>query len=120
MGGWSLSHWAVVLIIALIVFGPKKLPELAQSLGKALREFKKAQSEMAESFHRELHGHDDSWDQVPAAPVAVAEPLADPSPAPPEAGEADAPYGGELRPAAPPAPATPPPPGAGSETTSRG
>ena len=47
MGGLSPVHWLLVLVVALVIFGPKKLPELAQSLGKALREFKKAQSEMA-------------------------------------------------------------------------
>ena len=44
----------VILVIALIVFGPKKLPELAKSLGKAMREFKKASEEMRETFEEEV------------------------------------------------------------------
>lgn len=39
------DHWALVallLLVALVIFGPKRLPELGQSLGRALKEFKKA------------------------------------------------------------------------------
>ncbi len=38
---FSPLHLLVVLVIALLVFGPGKLPELGSSLGKAIREFKK-------------------------------------------------------------------------------
>jgi len=40
----------VILVIALIVFGPKKLPELAKTIGKALGEIKKTTDEMKESI----------------------------------------------------------------------
>jgi sec-independent protein translocase protein TatA len=39
------DHWVyivIVLLVALVVFGPKRLPELGQSLGKALNEFRRA------------------------------------------------------------------------------
>jgi sec-independent protein translocase protein TatA len=49
----------VVLIIALIVFGPKKLPELGKSLGKGINEFK---------------GSIASHDEAPTPPAAVVEP----------------------------------------------
>ena len=41
MGEFSLVHWLVVLGVIMILFGPKKLPELARSLGESIREFKK-------------------------------------------------------------------------------
>lgn len=37
-------EWLLIFVVALILFGPKKLPELGRSLGKSLREFKKATS----------------------------------------------------------------------------
>lgn len=42
MGEFSLTHILVVLIIFLIFFGPKRLPQLGQSLGEAIRGFKEA------------------------------------------------------------------------------
>lgn len=41
----------VIFIIALIVFGPKKLPEIGRSIGKGMREFKKASREIVDSFN---------------------------------------------------------------------
>jgi len=53
---------AIVLIIALVVFGPKRLPELGKSLGKGIQEFKGT-----------IGGDkSDSTEAVEAAPVAVA------------------------------------------------
>jgi TatA/E family protein of Tat protein translocase len=43
----------IILAIALIIFGPNKLPELAKAFGKAMREFKKATEEVKESFEAE-------------------------------------------------------------------
>jgi TatA/E family protein of Tat protein translocase len=43
----------IILAIALIIFGPNKLPELAKAFGRAMREFKKATEEVKESFEAE-------------------------------------------------------------------
>jgi TatA/E family protein of Tat protein translocase len=43
----------IIVAIALIVFGPNKLPELAKAFGRAMREFKKATEEVKESFEAE-------------------------------------------------------------------
>lgn len=50
MFGIGMPEMILILAIALIVLGPKKLPDLAKSLGRALREFKKATSELKESI----------------------------------------------------------------------
>jgi len=49
----GLPEMLIILAIALIVFGPNKLPELARAFGKAMREFRKATEEVKESFREE-------------------------------------------------------------------
>ena len=49
----GLPELLIIVAIALIVFGPNKLPELAKAFGKAMREFKKATEEVKESFAAE-------------------------------------------------------------------
>ena len=49
----------IIVAIALIVFGPNKLPELAKAFGRAMREFKKATEEVKESFEAETKGLDE-------------------------------------------------------------
>lgn len=42
-GGWEI---VIILLIVLIIFGPTKLPQMGQAMGKAIREFKKAGKEL--------------------------------------------------------------------------
>ena len=44
----------LILVVALIVMGPKKLPEMAKSLGKGLREFRKAADDLKEGVEKDL------------------------------------------------------------------
>lgn len=46
MLGLGIPELLVILVIALLIFGPKRLPEVGQNLGKALREFKKSTEEI--------------------------------------------------------------------------
>lgn len=41
MGGMSLFHWIIILVIVMLVMGPSRLPHLGKSLGEAIRGFKK-------------------------------------------------------------------------------
>ena len=50
MFGIGMQEMVMILAIALIVIGPKKLPDLARALGKAMGEFKKATSDLKESL----------------------------------------------------------------------
>jgi sec-independent protein translocase protein TatA len=88
------QHWYVLIIlavIALIIFGPKRLPELGESLGKAIKEFRKATTEMGDSLREEVHKPDSATGTTYPAPVEPAAPpsVATPPPAaaapPPEA-----------------------------------
>ena len=50
MFGIGMPEFILIAVVALIVFGPKKLPELAKSMGRAMREFRKATSELKETM----------------------------------------------------------------------
>ena len=50
MFGIGMPEMLLILAIALIVIGPKKLPDLAKSLGRAMREFKRATSDLKETL----------------------------------------------------------------------
>ena len=41
MGSMSISHWLIVLAIIVLLFGAKKIPELAKGIGKGIKSFKK-------------------------------------------------------------------------------
>jgi sec-independent protein translocase protein TatA len=54
MGPVGLPEIAVIFVIALVLFGPKKLPELGRMLGTAISHFRHVRSEMTATFDREL------------------------------------------------------------------
>ncbi len=54
MGPLGVPEMIFIFLLALVLFGPKKLPELGRTLGKALTEFRRAQSDLKSSFDREL------------------------------------------------------------------
>jgi TatA/E family protein of Tat protein translocase len=58
MFGIGMSELIIILIIALILFGPKKLPELAGALGRAVGEFKKAINETRSTFETQIPAPD--------------------------------------------------------------
>jgi TatA/E family protein of Tat protein translocase len=53
-GNIGLPEMVVIMAIALLVFGPKKLPEIGRSIGKALREFKKSTEEIKDKFEEQI------------------------------------------------------------------
>ena len=54
MGSLGVPEMMVIFILALVLFGPKKLPEIGRTLGKAITEFKKASTELKSTFEREM------------------------------------------------------------------
>jgi TatA/E family protein of Tat protein translocase len=74
-----------ILVIALIVFGPRKLPEMGKSLGKMMAEFRKASADFKRTVEDEVEAEKYTQTSLPAAAVVVPEdgmPVAplDPSP----------------------------------------
>lgn len=76
MGSIGTTEILLILVIALLIFGPKKLPDLGRSLGKAIREVRKASSDLKETLEREV-------DEVKRAESIPSPP---PPPDPPEGG----------------------------------
>src|SRR5438132_5954019 len=54
MGTVGVQEMIVIFVIALVLFGPKKLPELGRTIGKAITEFRRASNELKATFEREM------------------------------------------------------------------
>ena len=57
-GPIGMPELIIIFIIALIVFGPRKLPELGKSLGKSLAEFKRASNDLRSTLEEEIRLED--------------------------------------------------------------
>jgi TatA/E family protein of Tat protein translocase len=54
MGSLGWQEILIIFVLALIIFGPKKLPDLGKSLGKGLAEFKRASNELKQTWEEEV------------------------------------------------------------------
>ena len=54
MGPVGWQEMVIIFIVALVLFGPRKLPELGRTLGKAITEFRRASNELKSTFEREM------------------------------------------------------------------
>src|SRR5271169_5639907 len=71
----SIPHLIIIFVVALVVFGPEKLPELARNLGKVLGEFRRATGDLRNTFEGHLQDLEREADQRRiggAAPAAAA------------------------------------------------
>jgi sec-independent protein translocase protein TatA len=58
LGSIGMPELIIILVIALIIFGPRKLPELGRSLGRSLSEFKRASNELRNTLDEEIRFED--------------------------------------------------------------
>jgi sec-independent protein translocase protein TatA len=72
---FGLEPWHVVLVlaVALIVFGPKRLPEIGRGMGQSIREFRKATSELGDSVRAGTAEPEPTATQAPLPPTSSAE-----------------------------------------------
>ena len=75
-GSIGMPELIIIFVIALIIFGPRKLPELGRSLGKSLAEFKRASNELKSTLEEEIR-IDEQRSAVEAAKAAA--PVAPPA-----------------------------------------
>ena len=76
-GSIGMPELIIIFVIALIVFGPRKLPELGRSLGRSLAEFKKASNELRSTLEEEIRIEEQKEAQKePAAKQTVSSPAA--------------------------------------------
>ena len=77
-GSIGMPELMIIFVIALIIFGPRKLPELGRSMGKSLSEFKRASHDLKNTLDEEIRIEDkpppsQSARQKPPAPAAKPE-----------------------------------------------
>ncbi len=78
MGSIGVPEMLFIFVLALLIFGPKKLPELGRTLGKGLAEFRRASAELKGSLEREMNNIEQ---ETKAAAQAASQPAASQEPA---------------------------------------
>ncbi|HET8723661.1 MAG TPA: Sec-independent protein translocase protein TatB [Anaeromyxobacteraceae bacterium] len=75
MFGLGFGEIVVILVLALVLLGPQKLPEVAKQLGKGFRDFKKASDDLKNQFERELYAEEAKQSRPRIAPPTAAAPV---------------------------------------------
>jgi TatA/E family protein of Tat protein translocase len=83
-GSMGMSELVIILVIALIIFGPRKLPELGRSLGKSIGEFKRASNELRSTIEEEIRVEETRERVVPTPSNNPNTPPPPVSPLPPD------------------------------------
>jgi len=82
-GSIGMPELIIIFVIALIIFGPRKLPELGRSLGKSLAEIKRASNELKSTLEEEIRLEEQRSvldEKKAAAAQSVTAPPSDPTP----------------------------------------
>jgi TatA/E family protein of Tat protein translocase len=85
-GSIGMPELIIILVVALIIFGPRKLPELGRSLGRSLGEFKKASNELQRTLEEEIKVEETKEQRTKIraeqdSAIAAAQPPTPPAPA---------------------------------------
>ena len=68
MFGIGMPELLVILVVALVVLGPNRLPELAKTLGKAMAEFRRQTTDIMDDFQHQMRVEDDTAGRAKAKP----------------------------------------------------
>ncbi len=82
MFGLGFGEILVILVLALILLGPARLPDVAKQLGKGLRDFKRATDDLKNQFEREMYADDHPTPRIQPPTAAAPVPAPPPGPAP--------------------------------------
>jgi Tat protein translocase TatB subunit len=77
--GIGMPELLVILVVALLVLGPKKLPDVARALGRGMAEFRRASSELRNTLNEPIH---EPPRETPRPDASKTEPKTEPKPAP--------------------------------------
>ena len=72
MGNIGMQELIIIFVIALIIFGPRRLPDLGKSLGKSIAEFKRASNELRNTLEEEIRVDDQKQAKAAAMKHATA------------------------------------------------
>jgi sec-independent protein translocase protein TatB len=108
MFGLGFGEIVIILVLALVLLGPQKLPEVAKQLGKGMRDFKKASDDLKGQFEKEFYADERRAERARVAPPTAAAPVAAAPPGPVPVAAADNVPGLEAALIDPAAPAVPP------------
>ncbi len=89
MFGLGFGEILVILVLALVLLGPQKLPEVAKQLGKGFRDFKKATDDLKGQFEQELYADERKAPRPRIAPPTAAAPVPTGPPQPVPAASVD-------------------------------
>jgi TatA/E family protein of Tat protein translocase len=78
-GSIGMPELVIILVIALIIFGPRKLPELGRSLGRSIGEFRRASNELRSTLEEEIRVEEQKNASTQKPASASSEAPADPS-----------------------------------------
>ena len=74
LGSLGLPELLIILLVVLLIFGPRRLPDMAKGLGQSVREFRKGVKDMKEDFEAEASGQETKAAPAKAAATEAAAP----------------------------------------------